>query len=96
MRELRRVADWLVRPAERARARERLVDAGTDLLVGLAVLVVALVVVAVAAVTLGRFVLGAGGVLGIVGGWIGMFVLVLLVPVAAMKVAIALYGRFGR
>lgn len=96
MIELRRVTDWLVRPEERARARERLADAGTDLLVGLAVLVVALAVVAVAAVALVRFVLGAGGVLGIVVGWIGMFGLALLVPVAVMKVATALYGRFGR
>lgn len=93
---LRRVADWLVRPEERSRARERLADAGVDLLVGLAVLVVALVVVAVAAVALGTFVLGAGGVLGIVGGWVGMFALVLLVPIAVMKVATALYGRFRR
>lgn len=94
MTELRRVADRLVAPNQRARVRERLAVAGTDLLVGVAVLLAALVVAGVAAVVLGTLVLG-GGVLGIVVGWAAVFGLALLIPAVAMKVGGALYVRFA-
>lgn len=96
MSALRRIADWLVRPEERARLREGAGAAATDLLVGLAVLVVAIVVVLAAALALGSLVLDAGGAFAVVGGWVGMFGLALLVPFAVMKTATALYGRLGR
>lgn len=96
MNALRRVADWLVRPEERQRLREDAGNAAKDAVVAVASLLVALAVVVAASLVLGRLVLGAGGTFGIVGGWVGMFALALLVPVAVMKLATALYARLGR
>lgn len=96
MNVLRRFADWLVRPEERERLREDASNAAKDVVVIVASVAVALTVVVVASLALGRLVLGAGGTAGIVGGWVGMFGLALLVPVAVMKLATTLYARLGR
>lgn len=96
MNALRRFADWLVRPDERQRLREDAGNAVKDVVVALASLLVALAVVVGASLALGRLVLGAGGTFGIVAGWVGMFALALLVPVAVMNLATALYARLGR
>lgn len=96
MNALRRFVDWLVRPEERTRLREGAGNAAKDVFVGAASLAAALVVVVAASLALGRLVLGAGGTFGIVGGWVGMFGLALLVPVAVMKLATFLYVRLGR
>ncbi|WP_255195104.1 hypothetical protein [Halorarius litoreus] len=96
MNALRRVVDWLVRPDERERLREDAGNAVKDLLVLGAVVALSFVIVVAAALALGTFILDAGSVFGIVGGWVGMFGLVLLVPMAVMKLATAMYGRLGR
>ncbi|WP_255150949.1 hypothetical protein [Halorarius halobius] len=96
MSVVRRVVDRVVGPETRARLRRDAGNVAADLLVGAVVLLVALAIVVAAALALGSLVLDAGGTLGIVGGWVGMFTLVLLVPLATLKTATALYGRFGR
>jgi hypothetical protein len=96
MNALRRAVDWLVRPEERQRLREDAGNAAKDAVVGVASLLLAFAVVVGASLALGRLVLGAGGTLGIVAGWVGMFALALLVPFGVMKLATALYARLGR
>ena len=66
----------------------------TDLLVGL-VLLATLAVVVVAAGYAVVFAADAGGTFGVVLGWTGAFAFAVSLPVVAMKLSTALYGRLG-
>jgi hypothetical protein len=74
--------------------RRRLAGLGRDALVGTLLLGLAVAVVAAAAYTLAVAV-SNGGIAGLVLGWTAAFAFAVSLPVLAMKVASAVYGRIG-